>query len=377
MSVSKILVASEDMANLQEYDVEGSSYAPHGNILTIDGKIVDSLPAKNPCINELAQVCVLCNDSRIAYNDNNKSYNCVGEPTEAALKVLVEKLNTDSVTFNQSLGSLSPKDRVTACSNYYESRNHRLATLEFSRDRKSMSVLVQSGDNKSTATLLVKGAPESILDRCISVRSSYSTTELNPVIREKINEKLLEYGKSGLRVLAIAMIEGCNPRMDGWDLTDPKNFINIEKNMTFLGLVGMLDPPRSEVKDSIRKCKTAGIRVIVITGDNRNTAEAICRKIGIFGEHEDITRKSITGREFDDLSQSEKLEVVRRANLFSRTEPNHKSELVELLKSQGEVVAMVRIKYFIKNIYINSFYKYYDFILINFFFVKTKRLGTV
>ncbi|CAB4419859.1 unnamed protein product [Rhizophagus irregularis] len=338
MSVSKVLVVSEDMANLQEYDVEGSSYAPHGNILTTDGKIVDSLPAKNTCINELAQVCVLCNDSRIAYNDDSKTYLCVGEPTEAALKVLAEKLSTDSVTFNQSLISLSPKDRATACSNYYESRNHRLATLEFSRDRKSMSVLVQSEDNKSTATLLVKGAPESILDRCVSVRSSYSTTDLNPVIREKINEKLLEFGKNGLRVLAIATLEGC--RLDDWDLTDPKNFINIEKKMTFLGLVGMLDPPRPEVKNSIRKCKTAGIRVIVITGDNRNTAEAICRKIGIFGEHEDITGKSITGREFDDLSKNEKLEVVRHVSLFSRTEPNHKSELVELLKSQGEVVAM-------------------------------------
>ncbi|GBC09583.1 hypothetical protein RclHR1_00090017 [Rhizophagus clarus] len=340
MSVSKVLVVSEDKANLQEYDVEGSSYAPNGNILTIDGKIVDSLPAKNPCINELAQVCVLCNDSRIAYNDDSKTYHNVGEPTEAALKVLVEKLNTDSITLNQSLNSLSQKERATACSKYYESRNNRLATLEFSRDRKSMSVLVQSEDNKSTATLLVKGAPESILDRCISVRSSYSTTNLNPVIRERINEKLLEYGKNGLRVLAFAMVEGCNPRMDDWDLTDPKNFINIEKNMTFLGLVGMLDPPRPEVKESIRKCKTAGIRVIVITGDNQNTAEAICKKIGIFGENEDVTRKSITGREFDDLSQSEKLEVVRRVNLFSRTEPNHKSELVELLKSQGEVVAM-------------------------------------
>ncbi|RIA97783.1 SERCA-type calcium-translocating P-type ATPase [Glomus cerebriforme] len=341
MSVSRILVVSDESTNFQEYNVEGTSYAPYGNISTIDGKIADSLPIKNRCINELAHVCVLCNDSRIAYHDSSSSYHSVGEPTEAALKVLVEKLCTDSETFNSSLDSLPPKVRATACSNYYESRNHRLATLEFSRDRKSMSVLVQSEDNKSTATLFVKGAPESILDRCISVRLSNSTSSnFSPVIREKLNEKLLEYGKNGLRVLALAMIEGCDPQINNWDLTDPNNFINIERNMTFLGLVGMLDPPRPEVKDSIRKCKSAGIRVIVVTGDNQNTAEAICRKIGIFGETEDITGKSITGREFDDLTQSEKLEIVKRANLFSRTEPNHKSELVELLKSQGEVVAM-------------------------------------
>lgn len=340
MSVSRVLVLSEG-TNLQEYHVDDSSYAPHGNIYTADGKIIDSLPITSTCVNELVQVCALCNDSRIAYDEKSSTYHNVGEPTEAALKVLVEKLGTNDESMNTSLDAYSLKARATACNDYYESQNHRLATLEFSRDRKSMSVLVQPINKPSTATLLVKGAPESILDRCVSVRLSNSTTiSLTPAIREKIEGKLLEYGRKGLRILAMAKVEGCDSQMNGWDLTEPKNFSNIEKDMTFLGVVGMLDPPRPEVKDSIRKCKTAGIRVIVVTGDNQSTAEAICRKIGIFGEHEDITGKSITGREFDDLSQSEKLEIVKRANLFSRTEPTHKSELVELLKSQGEVVAM-------------------------------------
>jgi P-type Ca2+ transporter type 2A len=340
MSVSRVLIISSER-DFQEYHVEGSSFSPYGNIMTSDGKIADSLSVKNKCINELAQVCALCNDSSIAYDNNSSTYHNVGEPTEAALKVLVEKLGTDSETFNSSLDSMGPQVRAIACNNHYDSRNRRLATLEFSRDRKSMSVLVQS-DDKSTATLLVKGAPESILDRCTSVKlSNYTSTKLTHTIRDMVNEKILEYGVNGLRVLALAMVEGCDPRMNDWDLSDPKNFSNIETNMTFLGLVGMLDPPRPEVIDSINKCKTAGIRVIVITGDNQNTAEAICRKIGIFGEHEDITGKSITGREFDNLSPSEKLEVVKHANLFSRTEPTHKSELVELLKSQDQVVAMV------------------------------------
>lgn len=103
----------------------------------------------------------------------------------------------------------------------------------------------------------------------------------------------------------------------------------------------MQDPPRPEVKNSILNCHTAGIRVIVITGDNKKTAEAICRSIGVFGQDEDLNDKSYTGKELDAMSPAEKKEAVLRASLFSRTEPTHKSQLVDLLQGMGHIVAMV------------------------------------
>lgn len=101
------------------------------------------------------------------------------------------------------------------------------------------------------------------------------------------------------------------------------------------------------MREAVAKCRAAGIRVICITGDNKGTAETICRQIGIFDEHENLEGKSYTGKELDALSNEEKVKAVQRASLFSRTEPGHKSQLVDLLQGLGLVVAMVNFHYFI------------------------------
>jgi Ca2+ transporting ATPase len=200
---------------------------------------------------------------------------------------------------------------------------------------------VNNGGN-GKISLLVKGAPESIIERCTKIQLDNNVIEMTEALRTKAMSKVLAFGgEKALRCIALAKIE--NVTTNDWNLKEQSLFAKYESNMTFVGLVGMMDPPREEVKKSIKNCKTAGIRVIVITGDNKNTAESICRQIGIFEQDEDLSKKSFTGREFDALSTAEKIEAVKTASLFSRTEPAHKQQLVDMLQSLGEIVAMVYI----------------------------------
>ncbi len=234
---------------------------------------------------------------------------------------------------------MMPSTRVTAVNAHYESKIARLLTFEFSRDRKSMSVLAQRG---SSTYLFVKGAPESVIERCTKVLTPSGIKEMTPELAGRLADIQLDYGRRGLRTLAFAYVDQRDSNVAHFKTNSAEDYIKFESEMTFVGLVGMLDPPRPEVRAAIAKCRQAGIRTIVITGDNKNTAETICREIGVFGRHEDLTGKSYTGRELEELTHAEKLHAVQTASLFSRTEPTHKSQLVDLLQSLGLVVAMVR-----------------------------------
>jgi len=337
MSVNKIVYINEAGNGLEELDVEGTNFAPEGAV-SLNGKILDNPAAISSTVARMTEVAALCNDAQLSYDQNTGAYNNVGEPTEGALRTLVEKIGTGDATTYAARVSVNPESKVNYASKFYEDRAPRLATYEFSRDRKSMSVLV---GNASSPRLLVKGAPESVLDRCTHAlvgrdgRRCPMTHSLGAVLTKEV----IDYGNRGLRVIALASVDNVTSPLTK-KATTTQEYAQLETGMTFLGLVGMLDPPRPEVKDSIRKCREAGIRVVVITGDNINTAETICRQIGVFGEHEDLTGKSFTGREFDALSPELQLNAARTASLFSRTEPTHKSRLVDLLQSAGEVVAM-------------------------------------
>lgn len=340
MSVNKLVYLNENGSDLEEYGVEGSTFTPVGKI-TRNGQETHDLASTSSTVRQMAEISALCNDAQLALDEKSGIYSSVGEPTEGALKVLVEKIGAPSTTngYANGNGKASAIDTMAKASTWYESQATRLATYEFSRDRKSMSVLVGDPANQR---LLVKGAPEALLERCshVIIGANGKRVPITEQLSALLLKELTEYGNKGLRVigLASASVDPSEPLFKNAKTT--RDYFMLEQNLTLVGLVGMLDPPRPEVKASIKQCKDAGIRVIVITGDNRNTAETICRQIGVFDVDEDLTSKSYSGHDFDNLSESEQMEAVKRASLFSRVEPNHKLRLVELLQAAGEVVAM-------------------------------------
>ncbi|CAF0829589.1 unnamed protein product [Didymodactylos carnosus] len=340
MSVCKMFVFTKAEANdiqIDQFEITGSTYEPKGDV-QFNGQKFNC--GDRSGLVELAECAALCNDSALDFNETKKIFEKVGEATETALTVLVEKMNV----FNTDKSRLSQQELAMASNTIIRQKYRKEFTLEFSRDRKSMSVYtLPASPSKlgSGAKMFVKGAPESVIERCTHVRCGTNKLPMTSAIKQEIMKLVHIYGtgRDTLRCLALGTIDA-PPRKEDMDLEDARKFITYENNITFVGVVGMLDPPRAEVIDAIVRCRNAGIRVIMITGDNKNTAEAICRRIGIFKENQDTRGKAFSGREFDDLSIEEQSEAVRHAKMFARVDPAHKSKIVEYLQSHGEITAM-------------------------------------
>ncbi|CAN1249086.1 Calcium-transporting ATPase 4, endoplasmic reticulum-type [Linum perenne] len=336
MAVSKLVAMGSRTGNLRSFNVEGTTYNP------FDGKIEDwPVGRMDSNLQMIAKVAAICNDAGV--EQSGQQYISTGMPTEAALKVLVEKMGFPGGVDNESVSN-----DILCCSGLWKKLEQRIATLEFDRDRKSMGVIVNSSSGRKM--LLVKGAVENVLERSTHMQLlDGSTVELDQYSRDHILQNLHDMSTTALRCLGFAYKEDL-PEFDTYNgdedhpahqlLLNPSNYSLIESKLVFVGLVGLRDPPRKEVPQAIEDCRAAGIRVMVITGDNKNTAEAICREIGVFGQYDDISSRSFTGRDFMD--HPNKKDVLRQSGglLFSRAEPRHKQEIVRLLKEEGEVVAM-------------------------------------
>ncbi|KAK9855774.1 hypothetical protein WJX84_009444, partial [Apatococcus fuscideae] len=363
MSAVKLVTLGSSTKDLQEWVVEGTTYDPaKGHVRGLEQL------QKN--MEVIAENCAINNEAGIECRGGH--YRAVGGNTEAALIVLAEKLGVADRSENEHLAQLRNQDperhSSTVCSHYH-SRAKTLATLEFDRNRKSMSTIVSSegpassgGSNNMRVTrqaargqsgtqLLVKGAAEFMLQRCSHVMLADGTVEpLEQSVRSRLQSSIDGMAGDALRCLAFALKEDLG-ELSGYNgeshpghrlLLDNKFYPDIESNMTWLGVAGLRDPPRPEVAGAIQECYRAGIRVMVITGDNKLTAEAICREIGIFSTEQDISKTSITSKAFAQMSTQQQKDFLQGSSgrCFSRAEPKHKQDLVRLLKEMGQVCAM-------------------------------------
>lgn len=277
MTVKKIFF------NDQIIEVSGVGYIPKGNFY-VGKKEIDR---KN--LELIGKISVLCNDSELIHE---KDYTVIGDPTEGSLLVLAEKIGINKSDLEKEFP--------------------RRDELTFTSERKMMSVL--------NDMIYAKGAPEIILENCSYIYDN-GIREITETDKKKILEINETFASEGLRVLALAY--------KGGDILE-------ETDLVFASLTAMLDPPREEAREAIKICELSGIKVIMITGDHKLTAKAIANELGIFEEGDII----LTGRELDELSDSEFEEIVENVKVYARVSPEHKMKIISALKKMGEVVAM-------------------------------------
>ncbi|GJP47373.1 hypothetical protein CLOM_g6571 [Closterium sp. NIES-68] len=505
MAVASLAVPRGADGDVRWYDVSGTTYDPGdgevvgwrggerrggegsggeggegGGMRGVDGRVSASVEGKksrdvegegDASVWSMAGISALCNDASITVNKGQ--YGCSGMPTEAALKVLAEKLGVPAALQQAGLEEArreEPESSLGVASAFWERRWQRLCTFEFDRFRKSMSVLVtpvggeeetfaapkelagregsgrqqgemqqvqeegEEGEERGTwlraagNRLLVKGAAECVLDRCTSLQlPSGAVVPLSPAAHASLARTISTMSSQGLRVLAFAYRVDLPPalarlgerkggqggdragegsrdraggdggerggderderkecaeevleRGEGWSeevqrwVEDGSRYEELESRLTFVGFAGIQDPPRPEVPAAIAACTSAGMRVIVITGDSGSTATAVARQIGLFGRDGDtgssdmdFARHSFAAAEFVGLPEEQQLMILagktgggegggaggggggggsgalRGGNLvFWRAEPVHKQQIVRALRAQGEVVAM-------------------------------------
>ena len=308
MTVEK-LFASET-----ELEVTGSGYVPKGEFL----KRGNNVNVKNDVtLLNLLRGITLCNNSAIEKKDDK--WEVVGDPTEIALTVAAAKADLW-------------KDELD--------KDYEMAEeIVFTSERKIMTTIHKTGIGYTSFT---KGAPEFVLPECSVIEKNGERFPLTEKDREIILDKNLEFASSAYRVLAVA----CKEESAG-DETD-----GFEKNMIFLGLVAMIDPPREEAREAVAMCRKAGIKVIMITGDNQETAKAIGRNIGLFNdkkgcgiyENEKLLRIAedcaVTGDELEELNDEEFDIIAENINVYARTMPEQKLRIVNALQKKGHIVAM-------------------------------------
>lgn len=285
------------------YRVTGKGFDPHGTFL--NGSDTEIQPAQTPDLLSTLTVSVLCNEADLVTTDGRPGIQ--GNPTEGALAVAGAKAGL-------------ARDQLLAAGVQV------LARFPFDSRRKMMSIHVRLPHGHEV--LMAKGAPDMIVAHATHIRLKGEDIPLTDHLRQEIGETIRAFGSDALRTLAIAERE-----VEGYDL-DPDS---PEEDLVLLGIHGIMDPPRAEVKPAVEEATSAGMRTIMITGDHALTAQAIARQIGIITSPEQTVH---TGAELDGMTEEDLRQVVPTAAVFARVTPEHKLRIVSAFQDSGAIAAM-------------------------------------
>ncbi len=282
--------------------VTGIGYAPEGQFE------IDNQPyAPDAQLKELLKVASLCNDSAMEKSAETGKWTVKGDPTEGALIVTAAKAGLSKAQLDQ--------------------QEPRIAEIPFSSERKRMTTIHNVTGKKMA---YMKGAPEIVLEKCSHIILEGKAQKLTPAQRVELHKVIEVMALQALRNLGFAYKE-LHPSTLTFDET-------IEEDFTFVGITGMIDPPRGEVKDAIAICRQAGIRVVMITGDHKLTATAVAKELNLIGENEED--QVLTGAELEQMTDEQLLDVVEKVSIYARVAPEHKVRIVKAWKQKDQVVAM-------------------------------------
>ena len=299
------------------YDVVGDSDSANGGY-EVNDREIEALNIKPLALS--LEIGALCNDARLINKKENEAsylqrfkdkvakverYSFYGDPTEGAILIAAAKARIIKTKLDLEY--------------------KRIDEIPFDSDRKCMSVIC--ANPKGDMAVYSKGAPDVIIQKCSKILTNRGVNELTPTIRKQILKYNELMATEALRVIGVAY------KSINQGAYDKKK---VETELVFVGLIGMIDPPRKEAVEAVSKCRLAGIKPVMITGDHSLTATAIAREIGIFSEGDIV----LTGAELDKMTVEDLIEVADRTSVYARVSPKHKLMIVSALKSKGNIVAM-------------------------------------
>lgn len=291
--------------NNKSYSVTGGGYEITGDIFTEESLKVETQKEHN--FSDLLHCAILCNNASLSLN--GKTVSIIGDPTEACLLVAGKKAGLDYLAEKK--------------------KRKKVEELTFDSGRKMMSVIYDEEEFGLVA--YSKGAPEFVLEKSSFIMKNGKPDKMDAKSKKLYLDKNAEFASSGLRVLGFAMRILKTKKKADFSIQE------VESELVFLGLIAMMDPPRQEVKKAISLCKQAGIKTIMITGDNELTARTIARELGIY---EDGKNRIMTGRQLEEMPEEAFVKIVEEVTVYARVSPEHKLKIVSALQSKGEIVAM-------------------------------------